>query len=97
MFNKTYKIFKDKNMSTLTGRIIKNKFLLSLGALVIRGSTILSLSSQVLAVNVPAVPIWSNEDAKIVCPAVCTASDGTWNVNWTTVMEGKSSVLPPSS
>jgi hypothetical protein len=77
MFNKTYKFFKDKNMSTLSGQIMKKKFLLSLGALVIGGSTILSLCSQVLAVNVPAGPIWSNEDAKRVCPAVCTASDGT--------------------
>jgi hypothetical protein len=45
-----------------------------------------------VAVDVPAGPIWNNDHAKQVCPAVCTAAGGHWNGNWRTVIWGKSSV-----
>lgn len=79
-------------MTTIFGQITKKQFLLPLGALIFGGSTILGFAIQALAVNVPAGPIWSNDDAKRVCPAVCTAAGGTWNGQWTTVVAGQSSV-----
>jgi hypothetical protein len=80
------------NMTTVFEQITKKKFLLPLGSFIIGGSIILGFANQALAVDVPAGPIWSNDDAKRVCPAVCTAAGGTWNGQWTTVIEGKSSV-----
>ena len=44
------------------------------------------------AVDVPAGPIWNNDDAKVKCPAVCTAAGGRWNGNWRTVIPNQSSV-----
>jgi hypothetical protein len=42
--------------------------------------------------DVPAGPIWSNDDAKAKCPAICASYGGTWNGQWTTVVAGKMSV-----
>ncbi|WP_419715886.1 mannan-binding lectin [Chryseobacterium bernardetii] len=42
--------------------------------------------------NVLAGPIWSDEDAKAICPSICASYGGTWNGQWTTVVEGKMSV-----
>jgi Mannan-binding protein len=42
--------------------------------------------------DVPAGPLWSNEDAKTKCPAICASYGGTWNGQWKTVVEGKMSV-----
>lgn len=42
--------------------------------------------------DVLAGPIWSNEDAKEICPSICASYGGTWNGQWTTVVEGKMSV-----
>ena len=42
--------------------------------------------------DVPAGPIWNNDDAKIKCPVVCASYGGTWNGQWRTVVEGKMSV-----
>lgn len=44
------------------------------------------------SVDVPAGPIWSNDDAKIKCPAVCTAVGRTWSGQWVTTDWGKMSV-----
>jgi hypothetical protein len=43
-------------------------------------------------VDIPAGPIWSNEDAQQKCLAVCAAQGGKWNGHWTTVAEGLMSV-----
>lgn len=43
-------------------------------------------------VNVPAGPIWSNDDAKIKCPAVAAAAGGRWDGNWVTTIPGQESV-----
>jgi len=42
--------------------------------------------------NVPAGPLLNNDDAKAKCPAICASYGGTWNGQWTTVVEGKLSV-----
>jgi hypothetical protein len=42
--------------------------------------------------DVPAGPLWSDDDAKAKCPAICASYGGTWNGQWTTVVEGKLSV-----
>lgn len=42
--------------------------------------------------DVPAGPIWNNDDAKAKCPAICASYGGTWNGQWTTVIPGKLSV-----
>ena len=42
--------------------------------------------------DVPAGPIWNNEDAKLKCPAICASYGGTWNGQWATVIPGKLSV-----
>jgi hypothetical protein len=44
------------------------------------------------SVDVPAGPIWSNNDAQLICPAVCTAAGGTWSGQWTTTIPGQMSV-----
>lgn len=43
-------------------------------------------------VNVPAGPIWSNEDAQVKCPAVAAAAGGRWDGNWVTTIWGQMSV-----
>lgn len=43
-------------------------------------------------VDVPAGPIWSNNDAQLICPAVAAASGGTWTGAWTTTIWGVASV-----
>ena len=42
--------------------------------------------------DVLAGPIWNNDDAKVKCPVVCASYGGTWNGQWTTVVEGQMSV-----
>jgi hypothetical protein len=42
--------------------------------------------------DVLAGPIWSNDDAKLKCPAICASYGGQWNGQWKTVVEGKMSV-----
>jgi len=42
--------------------------------------------------DVPAGPIWNNDDAKAKCPAICASYGGTWNGQWATVIPGKLSV-----
>ena len=42
--------------------------------------------------NVPAGQLQNNDDANVKCPAICASYGGTWNGQWTTVVEGKLSV-----
>ncbi len=42
--------------------------------------------------DVLAGPIWNDADAKVKCPIVCASYGGTWNGQWTTVVEGAMSV-----
>jgi hypothetical protein len=42
--------------------------------------------------DVPAGPIWNNDDAKAKCPSICASYGGTWNGQWATVIPGKLSV-----
>lgn len=43
--------------------------------------------------DVPAGPIWSNDDAKEKAPVVAASYNGTWNGEWRTIVEGKMSVI----
>ncbi|SEJ97436.1 Mannan-binding protein [Propionispira arboris] len=43
-------------------------------------------------VDVPAGPIWNQQDAEKKCPMVCAAHLGKWNGQWKTVIEGEMSV-----
>lgn len=43
--------------------------------------------------NVPAGPIWNNDDAKIKGPVVAASYNGTWNGQWNTILEGQMSVI----
>ena len=71
---------------------LRNKLLLFSGLSVVGASALFGFASVVLAVDVPAGPIWNNNDAKVKCPAVCAAAGGTWDGNWHTTIEGKASV-----
>jgi Mannan-binding protein/Jacalin-like lectin domain len=42
--------------------------------------------------DVPAGPIWSNEDAKEKCEAICASYGGKWTGQWRTIVEGAMSV-----
>src|SRR5262249_41494398 len=42
--------------------------------------------------DVPAGPIWNDDDAKLKCPSICASYGGTWNGQWATVVPGKLSV-----
>ena len=42
--------------------------------------------------DVLAGPLWDNEDAEEKCPAICASYGGTWNGQWTTVVDGAMSV-----
>ncbi|MGH1433346.1 MAG: mannan-binding lectin [Lewinella sp.] len=44
-------------------------------------------------VNIPAGPLWSNDDAKEKAPKVAAAHQGTWTGQWTTVVESEMSVI----
>jgi len=39
-----------------------------------------------------AGPIWSNQQAQTVCPAVCTSHDRLWKGEWRTTVQGQMSV-----
>jgi hypothetical protein len=43
--------------------------------------------------NVPAGPIWNNEDAKTKGPIVAASYNGEWNGEWNTIVEGQMSVI----
>ncbi|WP_420130560.1 mannan-binding lectin [Longimicrobium sp.] len=43
--------------------------------------------------DVPAGPIWNNEDAQTKGPIVAASYNGTWNGQWTTTVEGAMSVI----
>ena len=45
-----------------------------------------------VTLDVLAGPIWNNDDAQTKCPVVCASYGGTWNGQWSTVVEGKMSV-----
>lgn len=49
-------------------------------------------SKIVGGVDVPAGPIWNNDDAQIKCPVAAAAAGGTWNGQWVTTIPGKMSV-----
>lgn len=42
--------------------------------------------------DVPAGPLWNNDEAKAKCPHICASYGGTWNGQWRTVVWGKLSV-----
>ena len=44
-------------------------------------------------VNIPAGPIWNNDDAKEKAPKVAAAHQGTWTGQWNTVVESEMSVV----
>lgn len=55
-------------------------------------ATILGLSTfSAFAYDIPAGPIWNNDDAKAKCPQVC-ANFGGWNQQWVTTIQGQMSV-----
>lgn len=44
-------------------------------------------------VNIPAGPIWNDEDAKEKAPKVAAAHQGTWTGVWKTLVENEMSVV----
>ena len=44
-------------------------------------------------VNIPAGPIWNNDDAKEKAPKVAAAHQGTWTGQWVTVVPNEMSVV----
>ncbi|GAB7036477.1 MULTISPECIES: mannan-binding lectin [Catenuloplanes] len=42
--------------------------------------------------DVPAGPLWNNDDARAKCPHICASFGGEWTGNWRTVIWGKLSV-----
>lgn len=44
-------------------------------------------------VNIPAGPIWNQDDAKTKGPAVAAAHQGKWTGQWNTVVESQMSVV----
>ena len=44
-------------------------------------------------VNIPAGPLWNNDDAKEKAPKVAAAHQGTWTGQWNTVVESEMSVI----
>lgn len=50
----------------------------------------IGLTQAARAIDVPAGPIWNNDDAKAKCPRMCTALE--WNGQWRTTQEGVMSV-----
>ncbi len=55
-------------------------------------TTISFVSGITPSIDVPAGPIWNNNDAQLICPAVCTAAGGTWHGQWVTTIPGEASV-----
>lgn len=44
-------------------------------------------------VNIPAGPIWNNDDAKEKAPKIAAAHQGTWTGQWVTVVPNQMSVV----
>ena len=44
-------------------------------------------------VNIPAGPLWNNDDAKEKAPKVAAAHQGKWTGQWTTVVPNEMSVI----
>ena len=51
---------------------------------------ILATSTNVVAIDINAGPIWNNDDAKRKCPTVCSGL--VWNKHWDTIQSGAMSV-----
>lgn len=81
-------------MSTTSNQSIKKKSLLLLSALIIGGSSVLGFTSQASAKDVKAGPIFSNNQAKTVCPGVCNTlgAPWKWNGQWRTTVQNRASV-----
>lgn len=43
-------------------------------------------------IDIPAGPIFDNDDAQVKCPIVCASRGGTWNGQGTAVVEDAMSV-----
>lgn len=54
--------------------------------------TVPTEGSSEFTIDVPAGPIWNNDDAKEKCPIVCASYGGEWNGQWKTVVPSKMSV-----
>lgn len=44
-------------------------------------------------VNIPAGPLWNQQDAEEKAPKVAAAHQGSWTGQWNTVVEGEMSVI----
>lgn len=51
------------------------------------------ITMSTFKVNIPAGPIWNNEDAPAKANAVAAAHQGKWTGQWTTVVESQMSVV----
>lgn len=49
-----------------------------------------AISSNALAIDIEAGPIWDNSDAQAKCPSVCSGLQ--WNNQWVTTVPGEMSV-----
>ncbi len=73
-------------------QFIKKTVLLGLGIITIGSFAILGATTQAVAEDVKAGPIWNNDDAKVKCPEVADRVGGQWNGGWHTTIEGQESV-----
>lgn len=73
---------------------MSKKSLLLLGSLIVSGSAVFGFSGNVFARDVKAGPIFSNDQAKTICPGVCNTlgAQWKWNGQWRTTVQGKQSV-----
>lgn len=81
-------------MSTNSNQSMKKKLLLPLGALIVGSSAVFGFSSQALARDAKAGPIFSNNQAKTICPGACNTLGARWKWNgqWRTTVAGRQSV-----
>lgn len=50
------------------------------------------IAGPALALDIPAGPIWNNEDAKLKCPVAAHVYQTPWNGQWKTTIPGRMSV-----
>lgn len=55
-------------------------------------SFLLGLATQQSCQDLPAGPLFNQQDAEATCPKVCSAAEDDWNGQWTTTVFGKMSV-----
>ncbi len=71
---------------------MKKRFLLFCSSLLVCSSAFVSFSNNAVARDVVAGPIYNNNQAKSICPAVCGSRNWKWTGQWRTTVLGSESV-----